>query len=138
MNTLQLDPSDASAIDAVTEAWIAANDRGDAKAISALYAEDADLILINGQIVAGRDHIEAVYQTAFEMLPGNKARIVRESRRILADDLVVDDATWEVVGFLPEGAPASGRSTTIYQKHDGQWRIQCVRLMVPVAQTALD
>ncbi len=137
MNTHQLDPSDVSAIDALMNAWIAANDRGDAKAISALYAVDADLVLINGNLVVGRESIEAMYQTAFEQLPGNKARVVRESRRLLGDDIIVDDGTWEVIGVLPEGAPSSGRSTTIFQKHDGQWLIQCVRIMVPVVQTAL-
>ena len=137
MNTHQIDPSDVSAIDALMNAWTAANDRGDAKAISALYAVDADLVMINGHLVVGRDSIEAMYQTAFEQLPGNKARIVRESRRLLADDIIVDDGTWEVIGVLPEGAPSSGRSTTIFQRNDGQWLIQCVRIMVPVVQTAI-
>jgi|AP95_1055475.scaffolds.fasta_scaffold89240_2 uncharacterized protein (TIGR02246 family) len=138
MKTRQLDPSDVSAIDALMDAWTEANDHGDARAISALYAVDADLVLINGHRVAGRDGIEAMYQMAFEQLPGNKARIVRESRRLLADDIVVDDGTWEVVGGLPDGAPSNGRSTTVFQKHEGQWLIQCVRIMVPVVQTALD
>ncbi len=137
MNTHQLDPSDVSAIDALMDAWTAANDRGDATAISALYAVDADLVLINGNLVVGRESIEAMYQTAFEQLPGNKARVVRESRRLLANDIVVDDGTWEVIGVLPEGAPSSGRSTTVFQKHAGQWLIQCVRIMVPVVQTAI-
>ncbi len=137
MNTHQLDPSDVSVIDALMNAWIAANDRGDAKAISALYAADADLVLINGNLVVGRESIEAMYQTAFEQLPGNKARVVRESRRLLGDDIIVDDGTWEVIGVLPEGAPSSGRSTTIFQRHDGQWLIQCVRIMVPAVQTVL-
>ena len=137
MSTHQLDPSDVSAIDALMNAWNAANDRGDAKAISALYAVDADLVLINGNLVVGRESIEAMYQTAFEQLPGNKARVVRESRRLLGDDIIVDDGTWEVIGVLPEGAPSSGRSTTIFQRHDGQWLIQCVRIMVPVVQTAI-
>ena len=138
MNTLQLDPSDVGAIDALMDAWTAANDCGDAMAISALYAADADLILINGDFVSGRDSIAAMYQMAFKQLPGNKARIARESRRLLVEGVVVDDATWEVIGALPEGAASSGRSTTIFQKHDGQWLIQCVRIMVPVVQTALD
>ena len=137
MKTPKLDPSDVSAIDALMDAWIAANDHGDAKAISALYAVDADLVLINGHRIAGRDAIEAMYQMAFEQLPGNKARIVRESRQLLSDAIVVDDGTWEVVGVLPDGAPSSGRSTTVFQKHEGQWLIQCVRIMVPVVQTAL-
>ena len=137
MKTRQLDPSDVSAIDALMDAWIAANDHGDAKAISALYAVDADLVLINGHRVAGRDGIEAMYQIAFEQLPGNKARVVRESRRLIGDDIIVDDGTWEVIGVLAEGAPSSGRSTTIFQRHDGQWLIQCVRIMVPVVQTAI-
>ncbi len=138
MNTRQLDPSDASAMDAIMDAWIAAYERGDAQAISALYAPDADVVLINGQRITGRDAIEAMYQSAFEQLPGTKARIVPRSRRLLADDVVIDDTTWEVIGVLPDGAPSSGWSTTVFQKCDGQWMIQCVRTMVPVAQTALD
>jgi uncharacterized protein (TIGR02246 family) len=137
MSTPQLDASDISAIDAVMDAWTAANDRGDAQAMSALYAVDADLVLINGQTIEGRGGIEAMYQMAFDQLPGNRAKVGRESRRVLADDIVVDDATWEVIGHLPEGAPSSGRSTTIFQKHEGRWLIQCVRIMVPVVQTAL-
>lgn len=137
MKTHQLDPLDVSAIDALMDSWTAANDFGDAKAISALYAMDVDLVLINGQLVVGRESIEAMYQTAFDQLPGNKARVVRESRRLLGDGIVVDDGTWEMIGVLPDGAPSSGRSTTIFQKHDGQWLIQCVRIMVPVVQTAI-
>ena len=137
MKTHQLDPLDISAIDALMDSWTAANDFGDAKAISALYAVDVDLVLINGQLVVGRESIEAMYQTAFDQLPGNKARVVRESRRLLGDGIVVDDGTWEMIGVLPDGAPSSGRSTTIFQKHDGQWLIQCVRIMVPVVQTAI-
>ena len=75
MKTHQLDPSDVSAIDALMDAWTTANDRGDAKAISALYSGDADVVLINGHLVVGRDNIEAMYRTAFEQLPGNKAEI---------------------------------------------------------------
>lgn len=69
MSTPQLDASDIGAIDALLDAWTAANDRGDAQAISALYAVDADLVLINGQMVEGRGGIEAMYQMAFDQLP---------------------------------------------------------------------
>lgn len=138
MTTCQLDPSDAAAIGSLMNAWAEAYEQGDATAIAAVYAPDADVVLINGQRVAGRDGIEAMYRAAFERLPGNKTKVISETRQVLGNDLVIDDGTWAVIGVLPEGAPASGRSTTILKRYDEQWLIQCVRTMVPVARTALD
>ncbi len=115
------------------------HNRGDAEDLVKFYAVDADFVGIDGQVIEGREAIVAMYARAFAQLPGNKAKICLSSRRFLSEDTVIDDGTWEVTGVLPEGAPAKGRYTTIFNKHeDGKWRITCARSMVPVIQTAVE
>ena len=130
--------SDIRAIDQLIDRWIDAHNRGDAEALAEFYAADADLVLINGQSIKGRDAIVAMYDEAIRQLPGNKTSIEVITRQFVSDNVVIDDASWQVIGFLPEGAPSAGLSTTVFKKDDDRWLIQCARVMVPVEQTALD
>ena len=129
--------TDEKAVSALIESWLAAHNQGDARALAGFYAEDADFVGIDGQVVKGRDAVVAMYANVFAQLPGNKAKISLSSRRFITPDTVVDDGKWEVIGVLPKGAPTKGRYTTILKKQDGKWRILCARTMVPVTQTAV-
>jgi hypothetical protein len=64
--------------------------------------------------------IVAMYTNVFSQLQGNKAKVSLTARRWLAPNIVIDDGTWKVLGTLPEGAPTSGRYTTIFRKQNGQ------------------
>ncbi len=128
---------DEKAIDALIAGWIAAHNKGDAKALSKFYAPDADVVGIDGRIVKGRDAISTLYAKVFAQLPGNKATISLTSRRFVSPDIDIDDGTWKVTGILPKGAPSKGRYTTIFKKRNGKWQILCDRTMVPVSQTAV-
>ena len=137
MNSTNEKSADEAEIDALIENWIAAHDSGNAEALAKFYTADADFIGIDGQLINGRDAVVGMYAEVFRHLPGNKANVSVNSRRFIASDILVEDASWEVIGFLPEGAPSKGLSTTVFKKHEGQWCIQCVRTMVPVTMTAM-
>ncbi len=137
MDVKSQDSSDNKAIDTLVENWIAAHNSGDAEALVDLYAADADFIGIDGQVISGREAVVGMYAEVFRHLPGNKAQVSVNFRRFVTPDVVVEDASWEVIGILPEGAPSKGISTTVFKKEDGRWCIQCARSMVPVTRTAM-
>ena len=134
----QTKSADENAIDVLIEAWLSAHNSGNAEAFNNLYAADADFIGIDGQVVKGRDAIVGMYAQIFSQLPGNKANIALDSRQFIASEIVIDDGTWEVIGFVPDGAPTKGRYTTIFRKEDDEWRIVSARSMVPVTLTAYE
>ena len=125
--------TDEKSLDQLVQDWIAAHNRGDAKALAKFYDRDADFIGIDGRVVKGRDAIVKMYAEVFTRRPGNKARVSLSSRRFIKADVVIDDGIWEVKGVLPKGSPTKGRYTAILRKHDGKWRIVSDRTMVPWA-----
>src|SRR4051812_19253841 len=102
---------DTKALDAYLEAWDAAYNAHDATALSALYAEDADQVLVKGERFKGRTAIEKAHDDNFSKNPSIKVKNVAVSRRFVGPDLVVEDGRWETSGHTDKSLAPKGLYT---------------------------
>jgi uncharacterized protein (TIGR02246 family) len=129
--------SDEDTIRARTEEFEQAVARADARAIGALFVEDADLVDQAGVMHHGRAAIEERYQKLFEgAYKGAQANLEIASIRFVRPEVAVVDGTYELTGMKSaEGQdlpPAKGMFTNVSVKQNGQWRLHCSRPMLPM------
>jgi uncharacterized protein (TIGR02246 family) len=128
--------SDEDMIRARTDEFAQAFTNGDWKAIGALFVEDGDFVGPDGGMHHGRMAVEERYKTAFEgPYRGAKGTIKVDSARFLRPEIALVDGTYELQGVssaaVQEPTTVSGLYTNIWVKENGEWRIHCLRSMVP-------
>jgi uncharacterized protein (TIGR02246 family) len=69
--------------------YVAAYNKGDAKAVASFYAEDVDYTDQDGQETKGRDEMEKLLAAAFQANPGAKLEIAIDEVKQLTPDVVV-------------------------------------------------
>jgi uncharacterized protein (TIGR02246 family) len=100
-----------------TDAWM----KGDAAAVAAGYAEDADIVRPEQPPVAGRPAIQAFYERMFAGPLKGVAKTMRVDRvRLVTEALAVVDASYTLDREEP-ALHAKGVSLTVLQKRDGRW-----------------
>jgi uncharacterized protein (TIGR02246 family) len=119
-------PQDEQAIRALADAFVRAYNAGDAKAVAALYTEDAESIDEYGTRIEGRSTIQEMYGSIFQERPGATIRIAIDSLRFLGPDVAKEEGHSRV---LPRGnEPESLRHyTVLYVKQGGRWLHSSVR-----------
>ena len=85
----QLSP-DQQAIKQNAEAFVAAFEKGDAKAVAALWAKNGEMSLDGETIAEGRDEVEARYAEYFEGNPGAKIDVHINTIRVLGPSLAIE------------------------------------------------
>jgi len=115
------------------EAFVAAFNKGDAKALAGLFAPDGDMVDQEGHHLKGRKAIEEGYQKFFSQAKGAKLFITITSVRFPKPDLAFEDGLTEVV--VPDGAPSAARYSIVYVKQEGQWYLESVREAIAVPPT---
>lgn len=117
----ELDGLKASAVEFET-----AFNAGNAKAIATQFAEDAEAVDEDGNVVKGRADIEARFAKLFKEFP--KARIVVEltSLRKLTPEVAVEDG-FSATTLNPEEPGSRSPYTVTHVKRDGKWQIAGVR-----------
>jgi len=108
-----------AAIRAGSEAFVAAFNKGDAKAIAVLWTEDGEYIDDRGRRFAGREAIEKGYAEFLTDNPGAVMQIAIEDGR----------ASVKLGSGVADGA---SRYTVVHAKADGKW------LMASVRDTAIE
>lgn len=81
---------DLAAIRAGSEAFVAAFNKRDAKAVAAMWTEDGEYVDDTGRTFAGRAAIEKGYAELFAGSPPTKIQIAMDSLRLLSADTQVD------------------------------------------------
>jgi uncharacterized protein (TIGR02246 family) len=106
-----------------TKAWNA----GDAKAISELFAEDADFVNVVGLWWTSRRSIRRALKRGFaEWFAGSTFTVEKLSQRLLGDNAALIIARWRIEGQKdPEGEVAGARrglaTVAMQQLEDGTW-----------------
>lgn len=103
----------------------------DAKALAALYAPDADSAVLSGPATGslrlvrarGRNEVEGVYQSLFEMFPKARLKLALDGARSLMPDVIVAGLTYEVTGMPAGAGPVRAVTFLVLQKRDGQWLV---------------
>lgn len=119
------------------EAFVAAFQKEDAKALSEMWTVDGDFVDLEGRVLRGRAAIEKDFTELFKENDGLKLRIDVASVRFLSPDTAIEDGTTSVLGS--DGAlPSRARYTNVLVKKDGKWLLSSVRESPYVPPTQRD
>jgi uncharacterized protein (TIGR02246 family) len=116
------------------EAFVEAFNKGDARALAALFTSAADLVDQEGHHLKGRKAIEEAYQKFFAQSKGAKLFITITAVRLAKPDLALEDGLTEVL--VPDSPPSAARYSNVYVKQDGQWYLESVREAIAVPPTS--
>jgi uncharacterized protein (TIGR02246 family) len=120
------DAADKAAIAKNGDAFIAAFDKGDARAVAAFWTPDGDYTDQTGHTLKGREAIEKAFKDFFAENKGVRARIDSHALRFVTADVAIEDGITEVL--TSEGLPPSrARYTIVHVKKDGRWYLDSVR-----------
>ncbi len=107
-------------------AFIAAFDKGDAKAVAEFYTPDAVYLDETGRRYKGRAAIEKLYSKLFAEHQGAKLAITVNSTRMIGADNAIIEGISEVT--LPGSAvPSVSAYTGVLTRKDGQWYFESVQ-----------
>ena len=124
------DPADEKALRELHREFVAAYNKGDAEALAAFYAPDADFVGIKGDTYHGRAEIEKRTANFFAQNKGLKLKSPFGSLRFITPDVAISDRSEELTPTGDRG-PGGVLATVVYVKRDGKWLQASVRLMVP-------
>jgi uncharacterized protein (TIGR02246 family) len=106
-------------------AFIAAFNRGDAKAVAAFWTEDATYVDQVGHEYKGRPAIEKLYEEVFAARKGAKLAIHVTDTKMVSPEVVLNDGLTEVTPA--DGGPGTTAAfTAVLVKKDGEWYLQSV------------
>lgn len=127
----QVDPEIQKLVDQYQQAF----NKGDAKAIAAVYTTDALRIGVDGQLLSGRNAIQESYEAGFAgPLKGGKLTI-RPGRTVnVSQDVRVQEGTAEVSGT--SAGPMRSRYLNTFVRQGGQWRAASVTVVPETAGAA--
>jgi uncharacterized protein (TIGR02246 family) len=115
-------------------AFIAAYDKGDAKAVAAFWTPDAKYVDPDGREHKGREAIEKMYEKVFADNKGAKLAIHVTTLKQLTPDVVLEDGITEVTP-ANGGFPAAAQFSAVLVKKDGEWYLQSIRETEPQPPT---
>jgi uncharacterized protein (TIGR02246 family) len=116
-------------------AFIAAYDKGDARAIAEFWTPDATYVDQDGREVKGRAAIEKMYEKVFAENKGAKLAIHVTSLKQLTPDVVLQEGVTEVTP-AGGGFPVAERFSAVLVKKDGEWFVQSIHEMEAQVQSA--
>jgi uncharacterized protein (TIGR02246 family) len=112
-------------IQAVDEAFVLAYNKGESKALAAMFTEDAEVVEANGDRYQGRELIEESFAATFAESKGAKIDFEIEAIRLLHPEVIKEEGRSIVTPV--KGAPLVRLYTVLYVKRDGRWLISSVR-----------
>jgi len=94
----------------------------DAKAIAATFAADGEFINEEGQVVAGRQAIQAHFEGLFQNLPEAKVRLKVESVKLVAPNVAIEEGIAETMMGDAQDVQTS-RYVALHVKQGNEWLI---------------
>jgi uncharacterized protein (TIGR02246 family) len=106
--------------------FIAAFNKGDAKALADFWMPDGDYVDQTGRKYQGRAAIEKLYEKAFAARKGAKLAIFPSSLRKVGDNVALEEGVTEVIPA--DGGPSTTAAfSAVLVKKDGEWYFESVR-----------
>lgn len=128
--------SDQQAIRKNAEAFVAAFDNGDAKAVAALWAENGEMSLDGEAVAVGREQVAAKYAEYFEQNPGAKIEIRIDTIDTPGPNMAVERGQSEVINDEDESVVDAYR--LVYTKQDDTWLIASADVQQEVIEPPFD
>jgi uncharacterized protein (TIGR02246 family) len=116
---------DEKAIRAIDEQFVRDYNRGDSKALAALFTDDAEAIEAEGDRYQGRGLIERRFADTFAASPGVRIAIETGSIRFLSPDVAKEEGSTLI--SPTKDTHLARPYTVLFVKRGGQWRISSVR-----------
>lgn len=107
------------------QAFIAAFNKGDAKAVAAFWTPEGDYTDQAGHKYKGRAALEKLYSRVFAERKGAKLKIIVTSLRLVTADVAIEEGITEVTPG-EGGLPTAAKFTAVLVKKDGQWYFESV------------
>ncbi|HVX10888.1 MAG TPA: SgcJ/EcaC family oxidoreductase [Pirellulales bacterium] len=120
--------ADEKKLRAAAADFATAYNKGDAKAIAAQFAPEAEMVDLDGNVVQGRDAIEKTFAEHLAE-PLFKVVVEIESLRFVGDDIAVEDGHLIFTNEEQETTLRS-RYTVVHQRAGGEWLIVSSRDVV--------
>ena len=108
-------------IQAISDKFIAAFEKGDAQGITDLFAKDAVLLPNHAPRLKGQQAIAAHWKAGLEQL--STIKFTTTDVILLGSDTVARIGTWEVTTKDDTPMTFSGKDLVLYRKEDGDWKI---------------
>jgi uncharacterized protein (TIGR02246 family) len=105
--------------------FVAAFNRGDAKAVAGFWTQDAEYVDQVGGHVKGRAALEKLYAKTFAERKGAKLTITVLSARLVTPDVGLEEGITEVTP-ADGGLPTVARFSAVMVKKGGEWYIESV------------
>ncbi len=129
------DTSDEAAIRAAVESYVAAYNRGDAKAVAAHWSDSGQWISPSGERFQGKQAIEKELRSLLAQNKGVRIEVTRPTIRIISPDAAIEEGTARV--FQPAEPPSESTYLAVHVKKDGHWKLDTVReTEIPAAPPA--
>jgi uncharacterized protein (TIGR02246 family) len=119
-------PADRAAVADVTQGFVQAFERGDAKALAAFWTGEGEFVGGDGTSVRGRAALAKAYAGFFAKNPKVKMEVNRDSLRFLSRDTAVEEGHFKMRKDKTE-APASVRYSALYVREGGKWLLAMLR-----------
>jgi uncharacterized protein (TIGR02246 family) len=118
-------PEDEAAIRKNDDAYVEAYNKGDAKALAALWSPEAVYVdPETGKEAVGREEIEKEFAETFAGLKDAKLEIDVSSIKFLSPNVAVENGTARIIN--PNGEPDESAYSALFVKRDGKWLIDRV------------
>lgn len=122
-----------AAIKATADEFAKAFDRGDAKAVAALWTTGGTVTDEQGAVFNGRQAIEDQYAALFKARPNARIKISIQSIELPTPGVAIEDGVASIVTNEGEAAPAS-RYRAVHILENGKWLMTSVREL-PIGET---
>lgn len=121
---------DETALRGLVANFTRAFNAGDARALGALFGENARIVTEEGRAIEGRSAIEAQFARAFEENPGQTIAIKTESLRFLGPSGAIEEGSATITTPGEPGEPPAvevTRYSAAYVKHGDKWLHDSIR-----------
>lgn len=122
--------ADEAAIRTAGEAFVAAYDAADAKAVAALFSAEAEYVDEEGTLFEGREAIEESLAAFFVENPGCQLEMTIDTLRFVSPNIAIEDGK-TIVTRKDDPTQISTRYTTVHAKTNGKWLAVSVRDHAP-------
>jgi uncharacterized protein (TIGR02246 family) len=124
------DSPDVAAVRKTAEAFAQAFNKGDARAVAALWTKEGEYVGAGGEPVRGREALEKAYAEFFKKNPKASVEVTIESIRLLGRFTALEEGSLKLT--LPgDKEPGVSRYSVLHVKEDDGWRMATVREWVP-------
>lgn len=120
-----------AAVQQLEDAYVAAYNRGDAKAVADLYAEDATILGEYGAMGIGREAIQHTLTFAFSQSARPKIENKPRHSEAITKDVIVLHGTSHIMPADPTVPALDSLYTKVLVRRAGQWRIAAVQMAQP-------